>query len=103
MKNKLKNFRSIYFVEIRRRIKGGRENVCLRQNFGGFSSVKRTQKYIQKEGRQIARDFARGHKQKDLFFAILRMDVDRLGWEWPVAEVCLDLNGKETYWFTSQK
>jgi hypothetical protein len=31
------------------------------------------------------------------------MEVDCPGWEWPMAEIALDLNGKETYWFRAKK
>lgn len=89
----------VYFIEIRRRTKGGRENESLGQIFGAFSSVNNASTYIRKEGIQIIKDYARGHKQKELFFAILQIQVDRVGWENPICELALDLNGKQTYLF----
>lgn len=93
----------VYFIEIRKRIKNGSENECLRNNFGGFSSVEKAQLFLKKEGRQIIKDFARGYKHKDLFFAVLEMQIDRIGWEMPMAEIAFDLDGNRTVWFRNLK
>lgn len=88
----------VYIIEIRRRVKKDR-NESIGWTFGAFSSVKRAHKYVVENKSQLIRDYARGHSKSKLFFAVLEMRVDDPEWPTPLAEVALDLSGKETHWF----
>jgi hypothetical protein len=88
----------VYIIEIRRRLNKN-ENKSIGWTFGAFSSVKRAHEYVVENGSQLIRDYAKGHAKSRLFFAILELRVDDPDWPTPLAEVALDLSGKETYWF----
>jgi hypothetical protein len=76
--------------------RGKKENSRLRQSFGAFSSVERAIKEVKANGLQMIKDFARGYKKDELFFAVLEYEMDTEN-KWGWAHCALDLSGERTY------
>ena len=87
----------VFIIEIRRREKSG--NRSIGWTFGAFSSAERATKYIKENNEWIVKECLVGYKKDRLFFAILKLEVDGRIWDGPIAEIALDLEGKQTYWF----
>jgi hypothetical protein len=80
--------------------RGKEENTCLRQSFGAFSSPEKAIREVKLNGLEIIKDFARGYKKDELFFAVLEYEVDTEN-KWGWAHCALDLHGERTYFFRS--
>jgi L-rhamnose isomerase len=88
----------IYFVKIYRRAKN--KNVALDCEFGAFSSPEKAIRWLVSNKETAIKEFACGHVQKNLFFVIMKHQVDSPGNEWcGIAVAAVDLNGVKTDFF----
>ena len=92
----------VFIIEIRKRI-GRDRNESIGKTFGAFSSKQKAIEYVRKNKSDMIRDYTKGYVRSKLFFAILKLEVDGLIWDGPIAEIALDLEGRETYWFRNSK
>lgn len=94
----MKKHKKICLVQIYRRGQG--ENFPLREIFGMFGSEKNAREWVVKNGRQAIKNYANGHKHKDLFFVILEFLIDSPDNDWGVALCALDFDGAKTHFFS---
>lgn len=88
----------IYFVKIYRR--GKVINYALDCEFGAFGSPEKAIQWVIKNKETAIRGFARGYKRKDLFFVLMKYNVDSPGNEWSgFGVIAIDLNGEKTEFF----